>query len=98
MKIKVIVPQRVIWSSETRETVVDIEGVKLTVRQYEDDNSGTIYLKIGDGKIIEASKMEDNELKKIGQNIAYNIRNGMFDNEGDEFDSNDIVDDDDEIN
>ena len=93
MKIKVLEPQRVIWSSETRETVVDVDGVKLTVRQFEDDNHGEIYIKIGDGRLMEDYEMEDSELKKIGQEIAYNIRNGMFDNEGDEFDSNELVDD-----
>lgn len=93
MKIKVLEPQRVIWSSETRETVVDVDGVKLTVRQYEDDNHGEVHIKIGDGRFMEDYQMEESELKKIGQEIAYNIRGGMFDKMDNEFDSDEIGDD-----
>ena len=79
MKIKVLEPQKVIWSSETRETTVEVDGKKITVRY---------------GALIESYKIKDPEIKEIVENIAYNISYGIFDVGGEEFDYTEICDED----
>jgi hypothetical protein len=90
MKGKVLKPQRVVWSSETREVTVDYEGKTLIVRQHEDDNHGENWVSVDGGEFEEVYYLEDEKLKKFALTIAYNIRSGEFDEEGTEFDTSDF--------
>ena len=92
MKVKVVKPQRVVWSAETREVTVEADGKTIVVRQHEDDNGGENWVAVGDGSFVETYQLEDEELKKLADAIAYNIRNGDFDEEGTEFDSSEYDD------
>ena len=94
MKIKVLEPQKVIWSSETRETTVEVDGKKITVRYSEHDNGADIWGSVNDGALIESYKIKDPEIKEIVENIAYNISYGIFDVGGEEFDYTEICDED----
>jgi hypothetical protein len=93
MKFKVLERQKVIWSLETRETTVEVDGKKITVRYSEHDNGADIWGSVNDGALIESYKIKDPEIKEIVENIAYNISYGLFDNEGDEFDFSELSDD-----
>ena len=92
MKAKVVKPQRVVWSAETREVTVDLDGKIIVIRQHEDDHGGENWVSVGDGEFIETYQLEDEELRKIADGIAYNIRGGDFDEEGAEFDTSEYDD------
>lgn len=93
MKIKVIEPQKVIWSSITRETTVQVDGRKITVRASEDDNGTEIWAGFDDDELVELHRLKELELEKLAYEIGLNMDYGMFDVEGDEFDSSEIIDD-----
>ena len=93
MKIKVIEPQKVIWSSITRETTIEVDGKKITVRSSEDDNGTEIWAGFDDDELVETYRLKDPELEKLVNEIGLNMDYGMFDVKGDEFDSSEIIDD-----
>lgn len=93
MKIKVIEPQKVIWSSITRETTVEVDGRKITVRASEDDNGTEIWAGFDDGELVELHRLKEPQLEKLAYEIGLNMDYGMFDVEGDEFDYSEITDD-----
>lgn len=92
MKGKVLKSQQVVYSCETREVTVEIDGKILKVRMHEDDNGAENWVSTDDGEFIETYQLEDEELKKIADGIAYNISNGDFDEDGSEFDTSEYDD------
>lgn len=92
MKVKVLKPQRTIYSSETKEMTLEIDGKVIVVRQHEDDNGGEVWASINDGDLVESYQLEDDELKELIDGAAMYIRSGIFDNEGAEIDSEEILD------
>jgi hypothetical protein len=81
MKIKVLQPQRVIYSAETREITIDFNGKELIIRQAEDDNGGDNLVFI-DHDWVNTYKLEDEELKTVVDTICANIREDIFDEKG----------------
>ena len=81
MKIKVLEPQKVIYSAETREITIDYNGTKLIIRQAEDDNGGENIVLIDD-KWIKSYELKEEDLKQIVETICDNIRDGSFDAKG----------------
>lgn len=92
MKGKVLKPQTVVYSCETREVTVEIDGKILKIREHEDDNGSENWVDVGDGEFVETYQLQDEELRKIAEGIAYNIRSGDFDEEGVEFDTSEYDD------
>lgn len=92
MKIKVLKPQRTIFSSETKEMTLEIDGKIIMIRQHEDDNHGEVWASIDDGDLVESFELEDGELRNLIDGAATYIRSGMFDEEGVEIDSEEILD------
>jgi len=90
MKIKILQPQKTIWSAETKEMMLEIDGNNVTIRQYEDDNGGEVWVILNGGDLIQSRQLEDKDLREVIDICAWNIRNGMFDKINEEFDSNDI--------
>jgi hypothetical protein len=81
MKIKVLEPQKVIYSAETREITIDYNGTKLIIRQAEDDNGGENIVLIDD-KWVKSYELKDEDLKQIVETVCENIRDGSFDAKG----------------
>ena len=81
MKIKVLEPQKVIYSAETREITIDYNGTELVIRQAEDDNGGENIVLIDDNW-VNSYELEDDELKQIVNTICHNIRDSSFDEKG----------------
>ena len=81
MKIKVLEPQKFIYSAETREITIDYNGMELIIRQAEDDNGGENIVLI-DGKWVKSYELKDEDLKQIVESICDNIRDGSFDAKG----------------
>ena len=81
MKIKVLEPQKVIYSAETREITIDYNGMELIIRQAEDDNGGENIVLIDD-KWVKSYELKDEDLKQIVETICDNIRDGSFDAKG----------------
>ena len=81
MKIKVLEPQRVIYSAETREITIDYNGRELIIRQAEDDNGGDNIVFI-DNNWVSSYKLEDEEFKTVVNTICANIREDIFDKKG----------------
>jgi hypothetical protein len=81
MKIKVLEPQKVIYSAETREITIDYNGTELVIRQAEDDNGGENIVLIDDNW-VKSYELEDDDLKQIVNTICDNIRDGSFDEKG----------------
>ncbi len=93
MKIKVIKSQKVVWSSITRETTVEVDGKTLTVRIDENDSGSDIWAGFDNDELVEVRRLKEPEFEKLAIEIALNMDYGMFDIEGDEFDSSEIIDD-----
>ena len=81
MKIKVLEPQYVIYSAETREITIDYNGMELTIRHTEDDH-GDENIVLIDGKWVKSYELKDEDLKQIVETICDNIRDGSFDTKG----------------
>jgi hypothetical protein len=82
MNIKVIDPQKIIWSAETRQIKIEYKGQSLLIRQYEDDKGGE-FLVFLENKWTESHKISDPDLRKMVDTVCANIREDVFDQAGD---------------
>jgi hypothetical protein len=80
MKIRVIDPQEVIYSSETRQVKIEYDGQEYIIRQFEDDNGGENSVFINNSwKEPSQIKAENPGLAKIVTCVCNYIREGIFD-------------------
>jgi len=57
------------------------------VRLHEDNSGCENWVAVGDDDFVETYKLEDDELRDLADNIADNLQNGDFDEDGAEFDT-----------
>jgi hypothetical protein len=80
MKIRVIDPQEVIYSSETRQVEIEYDGQEYIIRQFEDDNGRENSVFINNSwKEPSQIKAENPGLAKIVTCVCNYIREGIFD-------------------
>ena len=91
MKVKVLKPQKTVYTSETKEMTLEIDGKVYVIRQHEDDNHGENWVSINDEPFMETYEMEDGELRDLLDESCNLTRSGIFDNEGEEMDSSEIL-------
>jgi uncharacterized membrane-anchored protein len=61
MKLTVKMPERVIWSAETREVTLNDEERDITVRYYEGDEGAELYIAINDETLLKSDEVDDDE-------------------------------------
>jgi biotin-(acetyl-CoA carboxylase) ligase len=90
MKLTVKMPEKVIWSSETREVTLNDGERDILVRYYDSDNDCELYIRINDGKLLKSDDVDDVELVELAEKIRRAFGVSEFENVGDVIDVEDL--------
>jgi hypothetical protein len=93
MKLKITIPEKVVWSAETREVSFDMNGTTLCVRLYEDDSRSEIWVQIGEESFVRDYEVSDPEITTAVNRLTDLFRSGAFDEEGYELDTDSLDED-----
>ena len=85
MKLKVVKPESVIWSAETREVTLNDGERDITIRYYEGWEGSETHIRINDGDLLEYYDV-DEYLQELVTKVTSVFKADFFNNVGEEID------------
>ena len=86
MKLKVVKPESIIWSAETREVTLNDGERDITIRYYDAWEGSETHIRINDGELLQDWEVEDESLVELVNKVTSAFKADFFNNVGQEID------------